>query len=87
MRIETFVRVRPAHLPLSCPFLTFEQNQRMVYHEVLVAGDLSQDDVNRATAQLGAFQVSRVQKDLPVFTPCQGLCPNMDLAPVRQERA
>ncbi|KAF9645600.1 hypothetical protein BDM02DRAFT_490337 [Thelephora ganbajun] len=35
---------------------TFARNQRVVYREVLIAGDLSQDDVNRATAQLGAFQ-------------------------------
>lgn len=30
----------------------------MIYREVLIAGDLSQDDVDRATNQLGAFQVS-----------------------------
>lgn len=30
----------------------------MVYREVLIAGDLSPDDVDRATDQLGAFQVS-----------------------------
>ncbi|KAF9778318.1 hypothetical protein BJ322DRAFT_492827 [Thelephora terrestris] len=35
---------------------TFTQNQRAEYREVLIAGDLSPDDVNRATDQLGAFQ-------------------------------
>jgi hypothetical protein len=35
---------------------TFVRNQRRAYREVLIAGDLSQDDVDRANAQLGAFQ-------------------------------
>lgn len=34
----------------------FNQNQRMMYREVLIAGDLSPDDVSRASNQLGAFQ-------------------------------
>jgi len=58
MEIKTFIRVR-ARPAFSLYLLTFEQNQRKVYREVLIAGDLSQDDVARATAQLGAFQVSR----------------------------
>ena len=58
MVIETFPRVCTTNLPLYI-FLTSEQNQRAAYREVLIAGDLSQEDVNRATAQLGAFQVSR----------------------------
>jgi len=59
MVIETFIRVRVTRLLFAFTFLIFEQNQRMAYREVLIAGDLSQDDVDRATAQLGAFQVSR----------------------------
>jgi hypothetical protein len=59
MVIKTFVRVRITSLPLFCTYLIFEQNQRTVYREVLIAGDLSRDDVDRATAQLGAFEVSR----------------------------
>ena len=54
-------RPRMCHIPASFShLLIFEQNQRKVYSEVLIAGDLSQEDVSRATAQLGAFQVSRV---------------------------
>jgi len=45
-------------------FPNFKQNQRMTYREVLIAGDLSQDDVDRATAQLGAFEVSLQQMNL-----------------------
>jgi len=59
MEIETFPRVRATRLPLPRTPLIPEQSQRKVYREVLVAGDLSQDDVDLATAQLGAFQVSR----------------------------
>jgi len=29
-------------------FLVFEQNQRSVYREVLIVGDLSKEDINRA---------------------------------------
>lgn len=67
MVIETFLRVcRTTNPPLFSIFLTSEQNQRTTYGEVLIAGDLSQEDVNRATSQLGAFQVSREQTDLKV---------------------
>jgi len=59
MVIETYVRVRVTDLPPSRASLTSEQNQRNVYREVLIAGDLSQEDVDRAASQLGAFQVSR----------------------------
>jgi len=59
MEIETFSRVCATKLPLSRTTLTSEQTQRKVYREVLVAGDLSQENVNLAAAQLGAFQVSR----------------------------
>ncbi len=58
MVIETFVRVCATDLSLSRTFLIFEQNQRMVYCEVLIAGDLTQDDVYRANKQLKPFQVS-----------------------------
>ena len=88
MEIKTFIRVR-ARITFFLRLLISEQNQRRVYREVLIAGDLSQDDVARATAQLGAFQVSRLQThfSLPTLTPCQGLCPDMDLTPLWQERA
>jgi len=59
MVIETFVRVRVINLSLPCAFLISEQNQRNVYREVLIAGDLSQEDVDRAISQLGAYQVSK----------------------------
>ena len=59
MEIETFIRVRTTKLPLPRTPLILEQNQRKIYREVLIAGDLSQDNVDRASAQLGAFQVSR----------------------------
>jgi hypothetical protein len=58
MNITTFIQVRATDLRRSRALLTFEQNQREVYREVLIAGDLSQDDVGRANKQLGAFQVS-----------------------------
>jgi hypothetical protein len=34
----------------------------MTYREVLIAGDLSPDDIGRATSQLGAFQVNLAVK-------------------------
>ena len=58
MEIKTFIRVCARPVFFLNP-LIFEQNQRRVYREVLIAGDLSQNDVARATAQLGAFQVSQ----------------------------
>ena len=57
MDIQTLVRVRTTDLPLPCVFLIFEQSQSKTYREVLIAGDLSQGDVDRASNQLGAFQV------------------------------
>jgi len=70
MEIKTFIRVR-ARPALFLYFLILEQNQRKVYREVFIAGDLSQDDVARATAQLGAFQVSwlYIYFSPPVLTP------------------
>ena len=59
MEIKTFVRVRARPRFFLHPLIS-EQNQRRAYREVLIAGDLSQDDVARATAQLGAFQVSQL---------------------------
>jgi len=56
MEIKTFIRVRARTAFLY--FLILEQNQRKVYREVFIAGDLSPDDVALATAQLGTFQVS-----------------------------
>lgn len=59
MEIETFVHVCTIKLPLHRTLPICQQSQRRMYREVLIAGDLSQDDVDRATAQLGAFQVSQ----------------------------
>ena len=39
---------RACHRPASSYFLMFEQNQDKVYHEVLIAGDLSKEDVVQA---------------------------------------
>jgi hypothetical protein len=50
MTIETFVRVSATDLPFS-PLVIFGQNQRMVYHEVLIAGDLLQGDVGTRLCQ------------------------------------
>jgi hypothetical protein len=58
MEIETFVHVCTTKPLLPRTPLIPEQNQRRIYREVLIAGDLSQDDVDLATAQLSAFQVS-----------------------------
>ena len=46
--------------PPSFYFLTFEQNQRNAYREVLIAGDLSMGDVKRAAAQFVASKVNRL---------------------------
>ena len=43
----------------SLHFLILEQGQRKVYREVLIAGDLSMDDVSSAASELGAYQVSQ----------------------------
>ena len=44
--------------PSSLCFLTFEQNQRTTYREVLITGDLSPDDISRATERTSALKVS-----------------------------
>jgi len=44
--------------PASLFFLILQQNQSNAYHEVLIAGDLSQDDVTRADPQV-VLQVSQ----------------------------
>jgi hypothetical protein len=91
MNIETFVRVRTTDLPLSRAFLSFEQDQHMVYREVLIAGDLSREDVDRATAQLGAFQVSQaiglstrvptLSRVLPKRGPCSRMAQASQITP------
>jgi len=53
-------RPRMSRRPASLYLLIFEQNQRKVYHEVLIAGDLSNEDVSRAGAQFPSFVVSRL---------------------------
>jgi len=47
------------HRPASfLHFLTFEQNQRESYHEVLISGDCSQEDLDRADKRFWARGVS-----------------------------
>ena len=54
-------RPRTCRGPVSWCFLTFEfeQNQRNVYREVLITGDLSREDVKRAGAQFAESKVDR----------------------------
>ena len=52
------------HIPTSLHFLIFEQNQRKVYQEILIAGDLSKEDVDRAIPHLKDYAVSRTSMDL-----------------------
>jgi len=47
---QNFCR-RTYHRPASLDFLIVEQNKRKVYREVLIAGDLSKEDIDRADAQ------------------------------------
>ena len=63
---------RTCHIPASLCFLILEQNQSKVYREVLIAGDLSQDDLTRADTQV-VVQVSQLWMSFgpPVLTPCQ----------------
>lgn len=42
----------------SLYFLSLQQNQSNVYREVLVAGDLSKEDIGRAFEQLREYEVS-----------------------------
>ena len=51
------LRERAYRKPASLSSLIFEQIQRKVYSEVFVAGDLSQEDVNRARAQSLNFAI------------------------------
>ena len=57
--IDAFVSVRATDLPSFLYSLIIEQNQRTTYREVLIAGDLSQEDLDQATVQLGEFKVSQ----------------------------
>jgi len=75
---------RPSFFPC---FLIPEQNQRKTYREVLIAGDLSQEDISQATIQLVEFEVSQaVNGFASVLTPYQELHPNVVLAPIWQKR-
>ena len=49
-------RKRMCRRPASLWFLILEQNQRKVYHEVLIAGDLSKQDVSQAAGHALIFQ-------------------------------
>ena len=57
MVIETFVRVRASYGSVSLHFLIFEKNQNKAYREVLIAGDLSQEDLKQAESHV-VLQVS-----------------------------
>ena len=50
------LRKRKCIRSISSHFLILEQNQRKVYREVLVPGDLSEEDINGALAQPLPFQ-------------------------------
>ena len=53
--------------------LYFQQNQRKVYHEVLITGDLSKEDVDRMNARRGTDWVSHCGYfGLPILTPPKG---------------
>jgi len=60
MRIETFISVRAIDMHPSCILLIPEQNERKVYREVLIAGDLTKEDVYEAAVQFVEFQVSQL---------------------------
>ena len=62
MEIKTFIRVR-ARPPFLLHLLISEQNQRRVYHEVLIAGDLSKEDVYRAVDEGWFFSPGRTTSD------------------------
>ena len=81
------LRPRACHKPTSLYSLIFEQNQHKVYREVLITGDLSEEDVGRATAQLGAFEVGRLQMDFhpSILTLYQTLRLRVGLAPIWQQ--
>ena len=48
------------HRPVSLCFLIFEQGQSKVYHEVSIAGDLTEEDVNWSYNHLDTFMFSRM---------------------------
>ena len=83
---DQYVRKRTYHRhAIFLHFPIFEQNQRNSYREVLIAGDLSQEDIGQATTQLGVSQVSRTMgPGLPVLTPYPE--PDMVLTPIWQKR-
>ena len=64
-------RKRTRHVSVSFSYLLiFEQNQRKVYHEVLIAGDLSREDSDRAaglTEGWSAFLYGRSTSDTAEF--------------------
>ena len=51
------------HRLASLYSLTFEQNQRKVYREVLIAGDLSKEDVDKAVDDGWFFRPGRTTSD------------------------
>ena len=57
MTIETYISVSITDLLVLPCFLIFEQNQSTLYREVLIAGDLSPDDVDRARSQPQPFSL------------------------------
>ena len=81
-------RPRASRRPTPLYFLIFEQNQSKVYREILIAGDLSEEDLGRAEALDVAFNVSqqRINFGLPVLTPYQGLWSEMGLSLIWQQQ-
>jgi len=58
MVIRTFVHVCTTE-PLLFVSLIFEQNQHNVYREVLIAGDLSKEDMDQASSLVAENWVRR----------------------------
>ena len=65
--IETFVSVRVTYPPPFWYSLNFEQNKRKVYREVLIAGDLSKEDVRRVETRGWFFLTGRTSFDTAEF--------------------
>jgi len=67
MAIETFVSVRATDLPPFLYSLIFEQSKRKVYREVLIAGDLTKEDVYRMETRGWFFLTGRTSFDTAEF--------------------
>ena len=82
---DQYVRKRTCYRPAFLHFLILEQNQRKTYREVLIAGDLSQENVNQVTIRFEEYKVSRAVNEfksacsdtLPRTFPKRGPCSHM----------